>query len=71
MKKYIIFFVTWFISIVFGFLVSFLMHSDQSIGNIVTLWFAYDLFYEVLIGYAIAFLLVIALYIKDKMKKYK
>ena len=71
MKKYIIFFISWFVCIGFGFFMFFADRSSMGFVAIVNQWVKTDCIYSVLIGYAIAFSLVIALYLKDKLKHIK
>ena len=71
MKKYIIFFVTWFICIFAGFFLFFVDRSSLGFVSIVNLWVKSSCIYSVLIGYVVAFCVVIGLYLKDKLKHIK
>lgn len=71
MKKYIIFFVSWFICTLAGFGLFFLDRSSLSFVALTELWIKTDCIYAILIGYVIAFSIVIGLYLKDKIKHIK
>lgn len=68
MSAAITFLIIWLILILVGSIGSLIWHSDKAFGMIVSLWLHNDLVYILIIGWALAGIVILFLYSKSSSK---